>query len=157
MMKTHPQTEITDAILSAWTICLASLCGTASAIVCVDVYATMKSSEAFKQQQGPGSVFAGGVGVYDLARDDVACSIIQPTCALLIRKTWVEGMRSILKCNGQNVSLDHIEGGLMQDRHYFWAVQSSSNLILTSSLWDGATQNPIIRDPGIQYAVDIAS
>ena len=45
----------------------------------------------------------------------------------------------------------------MQDRHYFWGVQVSSNLILTSSLWNGATQTPIIIDPGIQYAVDIAS
>lgn len=108
MMNTHPQTEITDAILSAWTICLASLCGTASAIVCVDVYATMRFSEAFKQHQGPGSVFAGGAGVYELAREDIACSIIHSTCALLMRKTWVEGMRSILKCDGQNVSLDHI-------------------------------------------------
>ena len=108
-MKTHPQTEITDAILSAWTICLASLRGTASAIVCVDVYATIKSSKAFKQHQRPGSGFAGGVGVYELAGDDITCSTIQSTCALLMRKTWVEGMRSILKCDGQNVSLDHIE------------------------------------------------
>lgn len=87
MMKTHPQTEMTDAILSAWTICLASLCGTASAIVCVDVYATMRFSEDFKQHQGPGSVFAGRVGVYELARDDIACYIFRSTCALLMRKT----------------------------------------------------------------------
>ena len=53
--------------------------------------------------------------------------------------------------------LTTLEGGLMQDRHYFWGVQASSNLILTSSLWNGATQNPRIIDPGIQYAVDIAS
>ena len=44
----------------------------------------------------------------------------------------------------------------MQDRHYFWGLQVSSNLILTSSLWNVATENAIINDSGWEHFVDIA-
>ena len=54
--------------------------------------------------------------------------------------------------------LTTLEGGLLHDRHcYFWGLQVSGNLILTSSLWNGGTQNAIIHSWGVEHAVEIAS